>query len=217
MTALVLGLALVLGAPEMRAGLPDDAFGAVTTAPVRSVKPDDRQRGDGAYGRFDGDLDIGVGAGVGAAFHSKDTAVAFRATGHWYSTAGLFLAYSESVAASRSDRRAGAGIELEPLFLLRWSQALERGPALLDLTLDSLSLGVGYFLLDPAGGRGFGSRRGTEVSLGFGVPLFASAGGPWLEARGGYFLPKSQRELTGLVFLSWHFHVNTPLVSQSYR
>jgi hypothetical protein len=213
----VLGLALALGVPEGRADAPGDAFGAVTSAPVRSVKPDDRQRGDGAYGRFDGDLDVGLGVGPSFALQSGDVGVALRATGHWYSTVGLFLAYSESVGASRSDRRAGAGIELEPLFLLRWPQALERGPALLDLTLDSLSLGVGYFLLDPAGGRGFGSRRGAELSLGFGLPLFGSAGGPWLEARGGYFLPKSEREFTALVFLSWHFHVNTPLVMHGYR
>jgi hypothetical protein len=217
MTPAVLGLVLALGAPEGRAAAPDDAFGAVTTSPVRSVEPDDRQRGDGAYGRFDGDLDVGLGAGPSFAFRSRDVGVALRAAGHWYSTAGLFVAYSESVGASRNDRRAGAGIELEPLFLFRWSEALERGPAFLDLTLDSLSLGVGYFLLDPAGGRGLGSRRGAELSLGFGLPLLGSAGGPWLEARGGYFLPKSEREFTGLVFVSWHFHLNTPLVSHGYR
>jgi hypothetical protein len=216
MTGAPFGFLLVLAAPDLRAAAPDDAFGTVTTADVRAVKPDDRQRGDGAYGRFDGDLDLGFGAGVSAAFGSEDYGVALRATGHWYSTAGLFLSYSEAVGTSRFERRAGAGIELEPLFIVRWSQALERGPAFLDLTLDSLSLGVGYFLLDPPL-RGFGSRRGVELSLGLGLPLFGDASGPWLEARGGYFLPKSEREVTGLLFLSWHFHVNTPLVQHGYR
>jgi hypothetical protein len=181
------------------------------------VNPEgDRHSGDGVYGHFDGDLDLGLGAGVSAGFGSGDLGVGLRATGLWYSTLGLFFGYAESVGKSRIERRGGAGIELEPLFLLRWSEALERGPALLDLTLDSLSLGVGYFLLEPVG-RGFGSRRGVELSLGFGLPLLGQAGGPWLEARGGYFLPTSERELTGLVFLSWHFHVNTPLVRHGYR
>jgi hypothetical protein len=217
MTLLALGLLLTLGAPAARAAPPDDAFGPVTTSDVRSVNPEgDRHSGDGAYGRFDGDLDLGLGAGMSAGFGSGDMGVGFRATAHWYSSVGLFVGYTEALGESRFERRGGAGIELEPLFLLRWSQALERGPALLDLTLDSLSLGVGYFLLEPAG-RGFGSRRGVELSLGFGIPLLGEAGGPWLEARGGYFLPKSEHEFTGLLFLSWHFHVNTPLVRHGYR
>lgn len=217
MTPADLALVLALGAANARAGEPGEAFGARTTSDVRAVSPEgDRAHGDGAYGRFDGDLDLGFGAGASAAFGSGDLGVALRATGHWYSTAGLFLSYSESVGTSRLERRAGMGVEVEPLFLLRWSEALERGPALLDLTLDSLSLGVGYFLLDPPS-RGFGSRRGVEVSLGLGIPLVGESGGPWLEARGGYFLPKSEREFTGLVFLSWHFHVNTPLVEHGYR
>jgi hypothetical protein len=217
MTLAALGLLWALEAPDARAATPDDPFGPVTTSEVRSVNPEgDRASGDGAYGRFDGDLDLGFGAGMSAGFGSGDLGVGLRATAHWYSTLGLFVTYAESVRASRVERRGGAGIELEPLFLLRWSEALERGPAVLDLTLDSLSLGAGYFLLEPSG-RGFGARRGVELSLGFGLPLLGQAGGPWLEARGGYFLPKSEREFTGLLFLSFHFHVNTPFVQHGYR
>jgi hypothetical protein len=217
MTLATLGLLVALDAPDARALAPDDAFGPVTTSDVRSVNPDrDGTSGDGAYGRFDGDLDLGFGAGMGAGFGSGDLGVSLRATAHWYSTVGLYVGYVESVGTSHIERRGGAGIELEPLFLLRWSEALERGPAWLDLTLDSLSLGAGYVLLQPVD-RGFGSRRGVELSLGVGFPLLGTAGGPWLEARGGYFLPKSERELTGLLFLSWHFHVNTPLVQHGYR
>jgi hypothetical protein len=217
MTLATLGLLVALGIPNARAGARDDAFGPVTTAAVRSVNPEgDRASGDGAYGRFDGDLDLGFGAGMSAGFGSGDLGVGLRTTAHWYSTVGLFVGYSESIRKRHVERRGGAGIELEPLFLLRWSEALERGPALLDLTLDSLSLGVGYFLLEPVG-RGFGSRRGLELSMGLGLPLLGTAGGPWLEARAGYFLPRSERELTGLLFLSFHFHVNTPLVQHGYR
>jgi hypothetical protein len=217
MTPLVLGIFLSLDAPVTRAGEPDHAFGPITSSDVVSVNPErDGRSGDGAYGRFDGDLDLGLGAGMSAGFGSGDLGVGVRTTAHWYSSLGVFVGYAESVGDSRIERRGGAGVELEPLFLIRWSQALEQGPAFLDLTLDSLSLGVGYFLLEPVG-RGFGSRRGVELSLGLGLPLFAAAGGPWLEARAGYFLPKSEREFTGLVFLSWHFQVNTPLVSHGYR
>ena len=217
MTLATLGLLLALETPDARAEAPDHAFGTITTSDVRSVNPEgDRASGDGVYGRFDGDLDLGFGAGMSAGFGSGDLALGLRATAHWYSTLGAFVAYSETLGTGRVERRGGAGFELEPLFLLRWSEALERGPAVLDLALDSVSVGVGYFLLEPLG-RGFGRHRGVELSVGFGLPLFGTSGGPWLEARGGYFLPKSERELTGLLFLSWHFHVNTPLVQHGYR
>jgi len=192
----------------------DHAFGPTTAAEVRSVNADENKHdGDGAYGRFDGDLDLGFGAGAAAYFVTEDIAFALRATAHWYSTAGLYLSYSESLGAEVVERRAGLGIELEPLFLVRWSQGLETGPALLDLTLDSLSLGAGYLLADPVG-RGFASRHGVELSLGFGVPLLATAAGPWLEARAGWFLPESGREVSAVVFLSWHFLALTPVVKE---
>ena len=35
------------------------------------------------------------------------------------------------------------GIDLRPLFLMRWSKDNEQGPAWLDLTIDSLTLSVG--------------------------------------------------------------------------
>jgi hypothetical protein len=208
---MMLPLVVLLAAGEPSG---EPAYGPRTTADVRSVNPErERRDGDGAYGRFDGDLDLGLGAGGAAYFVTEDRAFTLRGTGHWYSTAGLYLSYAESLGDAGLERRAGFGIELEPLFLLRWSQALEQGPALLDLTLDSLSLGVGYTLAQ-AEGRGFGSTRGVELSLGFGVPLFAEAGGPWLEARGGWFLPASAREASVTVFLSWHFHLLSPVVRQ---
>jgi hypothetical protein len=176
------------------------------------VDPDkSRVQGDGVYGRFDGDVDLGLGLGASRYFVTDDTALALRGTAHWYSTEGIYVAYAESLGSEALERRLGFGIELEPLFLVRWSQALETGPALVDLTLDSLSLGAGYLLGEPVG-RGFGSRHGVELSLGFGVPLLSTAGGPWLEARAGWFLPKSGRESSALVFLSWHFQVISPAV-----
>jgi len=206
---LPLSLLLAPGEPTLA-----PAFGPTTAAEVRSVDPESNAHdGDGAYGRFDGDLDVGFGAGAAAYLVTEDTAFALRAAAHWYSTAGLYLSYSESLGAEVVERRLGMGIELEPLFLVRWSQGLETGPALLDLTLDSLSLGAGYLLGDPVG-RGFASQHGVELSAGLGVPLFATAAGPWLEARAGWFLPASGREVSVVVFLSWHFLALTPIVKE---
>jgi len=208
---MILPLSLLFAAGEPTL---DHPFGPTTAAEVRSVNPEANQHdGDGAYGRFDGDLDLGFGAGAATYLVTEDVAFALRATAHWYSTAGLYLSYSESLGAEVVERRGAIGLELEPLFLVRWSQGLETGPALLDLTLDSLSLGAGYLLADPVG-RDFGASRGVELSLGFGVPLLATAGGPWLEARAGWFLPKSGREVSAVVFLSWHFLALTPVIKE---
>ncbi len=206
--------ALFFGAlPPPAIASDESAFGTHTTSHVGGPRhPDlDRVEGDGVYGRFDGDLDLGMGVGVSTFFATGDTGPSLRAAAHWYSTAGPYLGYTESLGARAVERRLGLGLELEPLFLLRFSEAAEHGPALLDLTLDSLSLGLGVLLLDPPGEH-FASHAGLELSLGFGVPLLARASGPWLEARAGWYAPESGREASGLVFLSWHFAVTTPLV-----
>jgi hypothetical protein len=83
----------------------------------------------------------------------------------------------------------------------------------LDLTLDSLSLGLGASFDEPLG-RGFGVRRAFEASLGFGVPLAGSGPGPWLEARAALAWPNiGERSETVIVVASYHFAVGTPLVA----
>jgi hypothetical protein len=209
MTPLVLALAL--------AGDPGDgAFGERSAGRVRSVDPDtNHHQGDGAYGRFDGDLSLGLGAGGTLAPAGGNLGAAFRATARWYETAGLYALYGETLARHPDiERRLGLGLELTPLFLVRWSQALEAGPAALDLALDSIALGAGGSLSQKPG-RDFASRGSFELSLGFGVPLAGSAPGPWLEFRAALPVTNTTRgDATLALLFSWRFALTTPLVHE---
>lgn len=195
----------------------ESAFGRKTTSDVRSQvsAPSDPRAGDGAYGRLDGDIDFALGVGPSFDFASADTALSVRASAHWFTVAGIYTLYQETLPEdARLERRLGVGLDLRPLFLLRWPVGLERGPALLDLTLDSLSLGLGMTFGEEAG-RPFGSRQGFESSVGFGIPLALQAAGPWLEVRAGAVLPTSLgSEASVMALFSWHFMASTPLVNR---
>jgi hypothetical protein len=193
----------------------EPAFGRRTTAKVRGVDPDaDPHQGDGAYGRFDGDLDLGLGVGPALAFSNGQLSVEARGVARWYYSAGLYVAYGETLAPRPDiERRLGVGLELTPLFLLRWRKAHERGPAVFDLALDSLALGLGASIATEHG-HGFGNRSAFEGSLGFGMPLAGTAPGPWLEFRATTTLPKPVAgEAQVFLLLSWHFAVVTPIVA----
>jgi hypothetical protein len=212
MTPAALVVFALAGEPE--AGTP--AFGRRTTSYVDGIDPDSqRHRGDGAYGRFDGDLDVGLGVGPHLALSNGDLAFGGRVSAHWFTIAGLYLYYAESLSDDTVLRRRFAGgLDFKPLFLLRWSQGLEMGPAFLDLTLDSLSLGLGLLTSTPNDPLA-SQRSGFEVSLGFGVPLTGLAPGPWLEFRGGFVLPKSEPgDASAIALFSWHFALGTPLVAE---
>ncbi len=192
-----------------------DAYGAPVTGAVRGeVDPDaGRADGDGAYGRFEGDLDLGLAAGANLSLTSEDVGAGARVNALWYSSAGPYLSYAERVRGGReSNRRAGFGLELRPLFLPRWALDLERGPAFVDLVIDSLSLGVGAFVATPREGA-FGDRHGVELGAGMGVPLLAEAPGPWLELRALLDLPNDgRREALLMLSFAYHFALTTPLV-----
>jgi hypothetical protein len=195
------------------AGEPNpSAFGTKTTSDVRSQvsAPSDPHAGDGAYGRLDGDVDFGLGVGPSFDFASADPALGVRATGHWFTIAGIYAMYLEALPEdARLQRRLGVGVDLKPLFLVRWPLGLERGPAWLDLTLDSLSLGLGMTFGEEIE-RPFGSRQGFETSVGFGIPLALEAAGPWLEIRAGAVLPSSlESEASVMALFSWHFVAST--------
>jgi hypothetical protein len=208
---------LALGEPLALAERPAPEpapFGQKSTATVRGVDPDDNHHhGDGAYGRFDGDLDLGIGAGGIVGLSRREAGVALRGTARWYATAALYGQYAETLSDSPSiERRFGVGLELTPLFLIRWSQALETGPAVLDLAIDSLALGLGATFTTPRG-RGFGSHEAFEASLGLGLPLFGTAPGPWIELRGALVFPRAlPGESNAMLLFSWHAPVMTPLV-----
>jgi hypothetical protein len=137
---------------------------------------------DGVYGRLDGNVDLGLG--VGAELEAGEPRATLRASGHFLSTAGVYLRYEDGFGSNdeRPARALSFGIDVRPLFLPRFALDLEQGPALLDLTLDSLSLNAGAYVAQPQRDS-FGAERGFDLGLGFGVPLCGEASGLWLEAR----------------------------------
>jgi hypothetical protein len=137
---------------------------------------------DGVYGRLDGSVDLGLGAG--AELEAGEARTALRASGHFLSTAGAYLRYEDGFGSNeeRPARALSFGIDVRPLFLPRFALDLEQGPALVDLTLDSLSLNAGAYFAEPQHDS-FGHERGFDLGLGFGVPLCGEARGLWLEAR----------------------------------
>ena len=165
-----------------------------------------RTESDGVYGRFSGDTDISLK--LGGMVRDSGLAGSVGASAHYYSLLGVTGDYSESlVADSLHARSAAVGMELRPLFLPRWVLGLERGPAWLDLALDSAALGFGAYFTDAeAEGRG---SRGAWLSLGAGVPLLGEAAGPWLELRALRRFPDPDALAAAahnalFVYLSWH-------------
>jgi hypothetical protein len=174
-------------------------------APVAAAWPPDAES-DGVYGRFRGNTDVSLK--LGGMLRDAGVAGSVGASAHYYHLVGVTGDYSESlVADSLHARSASLGMELRPLFLPRWALGLERGPAWLDLALDSAALGFGAYFTDAeADSRG---SRGAWVSLGFGAPLFGAAAGPWLELRALRRFP--DHDALGVdahnalfVYLSWH-------------
>jgi hypothetical protein len=143
----------------------------------------DQPRTDGVYGRFDHPFDLGLDGG--AELGSAGAAGAVLVSLHYLFMAGGYVAYSDALgqASLPSSRTISFGVDLRPAFIPRWTKAMQEGPALVDLTVDSISLGLGAYFQEPRE-RPFGDRRGLELSLGFGVPLAGMAEGPWLGARG---------------------------------
>lgn len=160
---------------------------------------------DGVYGRFRGDTDISLK--LGGMLRDEGLSGSVGGSIHYYSLLGVTADYSESLVADAPDARSfSAGIEVRPLFLPRWALGLERGPAWLDLALDSLAAGFGAYFSDAElDGE---NARGVWVSLGAGMPLLASASGPWLEVRALRRFPDQSTALDAhnalFVYLSWH-------------
>lgn len=165
--------ALLLGSP---ARAEDDRPAPATRVHAPSLGS------DGVYGRFDGSL--ALAASAGAELEGGELRGALKLSAHYLWTAGVYARYSDAFghADERPARVVSFGVDARPLFLPRFARDMERGPALLDLTLDSFSLNAGAYFAQPHG-NDFGHARGFETGIGFGVPLLAQAAGPWLEAR----------------------------------
>lgn len=191
--------------------------GERSTARVEPEVSPDTNANDagGVYGRFDGDLDVGVHAGV--ELGGERPAGAFLLTLHHLSTAGPYLAYVDGFGQDEAPARTVAvGVELRPTFLPRWSENRESGSPLLDLAIDSIAIGVGGFWSKPSATRSFGDRRGFETSLRLAFPLLGRPTGPWIGARGLLRFPDPGRgagwgrEEAVMVALAWQTLVDAP-------
>jgi hypothetical protein len=176
---------------------------------------------DGVYGRFDGDLDLSIAAGGSFVRGGSGGAALVRAL--FLGTAGVYVAYNDAFgsATSAPPRSFALGVGVRPFFLPRWGLDLERGPAILDLSIDAITLDAGVLFASDAQGR-LTERPGIELGIGTELPLFGEATGPWIGARAalrwrGSELSGSSDPEAGLapaVFLTlaWHFVADTHLV-----
>jgi hypothetical protein len=173
--------------------------------------PHGRAESDGVYGRFDGDIDFSAALGSQLAQGSPNATFAARAL--FLGTVGPYVALTEAVGdTSDAPRTLAVGAAFRPLFIPRWALDMERGPALLDLTLDATTFDLGVLWAADAG-RHFSERPGFELGLGTEIPLMGHARGPWIGVRGalrwrGPELSSDEAPRLGpaVAFtLSWHF------------
>jgi hypothetical protein len=179
---------------------------------------------DGTYGRLDGDVDLSIGAGCSFARGGPSATAIARVI--YLGTAGLYAAYTDSFGADRPiARSASLGVSLRPLFLPRWGDDLERGPAALDLAIDALTFDAGVLLAT----RTTATSRpipGLQIALGTELPLIGRAQGPWIGLRGAlqwspddlaYGADAGQPRAAAFVTLGWHAIVDAGLVDAGDR
>jgi hypothetical protein len=188
----------------------------------------DRGRVDATYGRVDGDIGLVFGAGIVVAPRAPRAETEIRI--RYLETAGLFATYEEGSAfgsASEPQRAVMMGLEVRPLFLVRWLRGHEFEQARADLTLDSIGFELGAFLQQPAG-AGFASSRGMEVGVGIELPILERATGPWIGLRGtlrwsdatlasGFVEGADGRQATLTLTLAWHQILSTHIVDVGDR
>jgi hypothetical protein len=140
---------------------------------------------DTSDGRIDGD--VSASAGVGATFGPRGPRAAADLRLRYLWTAGVFATYEDGPffgSASEPKRAFATGLELRPLFLVRWLQGLETGNAYVDMTIDSFGLELGAVFAQPEG-RPFGSKPGLQAGIGLQIPVLPNATGPVLGIHGG--------------------------------
>lgn len=179
---------------------------------------------DGVYGRFDGDLDVSLAAGSTVGPGGPSAALIARAS--FFQTAGIYVAYTDALGRDGAPlaRSLGLGVSLRPFFIPRWAFDLERGPAILDLTIDAITFDLG--MLWPANAAGTSAEPpGIEVALGTEVPLLGSAYGPFFGVRGALRWRSaelggtSEAPLDPALFLtvSWHHIIEAHIVDAGDR
>ena len=137
---------------------------------------------DGAYGRYDGDLDLRIGAGVG--LMQEGPSLSAFASALLLSSAGVYVNYLDAFDDSRRvPRSISTGLVIEPMFLARTAFNLQIGSGRLDLAIDSFAIGFGAYWTIPRQPTNPMNEPGLEFSLGFGLPFLARASGPVLGFR----------------------------------
>jgi len=177
----------------MRTLLAAASAAAVLAAGARPARAG-QSSADGAYERFDDDLAFALEVGVNETFPGES--LAGRLTTLYLHSAGMYVQYNETfgLGTQALARAMVSGVELRPLFLARFGLDLERGPALLDLFVDSVSIGLGLYgvALSPDACELSGLecwRTGMELAGGVELPLLGRASGPYIGLRGSWRWP----------------------------
>lgn len=138
---------------------------------------------DGAYGRYEGDLDLRLGAGAG--LMKEGPALSAFASAMLLSSAGIYVNYLDAFDDQRHvPRSISTGLVIEPVFLARTAFNLQIGSGRSDLLIDSFAIGLGAYWTIPRLPTNPRNEPGIEFSLGFSVPFLPRASGPMLGIRG---------------------------------
>ncbi len=167
-----------MGALRCAAALGVSLLGALGL--VAEARADDS---DGAYGRFDGDLMLAGGLGVSLAKH--ETGGAFGGRALFLSMAGPWIAYADGFGQeeTRTLRSLAFGVSIAPLFPARYASNLERGPAFVDLLVDSIAIDLGTFF-DESRKGGWARDPGLDLGVSLSLPLTCTASGLFVDLRG---------------------------------
>ncbi|HKQ71391.1 MAG TPA: hypothetical protein VJT73_18735 [Polyangiaceae bacterium] len=211
-------------APSRRAAATFAAFAALLAPSMAAAETE--KGADGVYGRLDGDVDIALAAGP--AWSQGGASGALFGRFSYLQTAGAYVAFTDSLGSdSAVPRRSfGLGVSVRPFFLPRWGLDLQRGPAILDLTIDSTTIDLGVLWpSDPTGH--LTEKPGVELALAVEVPLVGRAAGPFLGARGALrwsgpelaYGSDHPRGIGPAIFatVSWHLLADAHLVDAGDR
>src|SRR5262249_41792728 len=97
---------------------------------------------------------------------------------------GIYTHYTDALGTDppRVTRSIASGVHIQPLFIARLVTNGNRGPAWLDLFVDSFAFEMGAFWAQPRGGT-LGSPPGFQLAVGLDLPLIGRATGPFLGLR----------------------------------
>lgn len=204
---------------SLRSSVPVVAVLVATAIPSLAWADDEP---DGAYGRLDGDSLLVIEAGAAIAEGGPSLVAGVR--GLYLSTAGGYARYVEGFGDDdlATDRSIALGVELRPLFLARFAQDWETGPAHLDLVLDSFAIDVGAFFWSPPDGT-FRDVPGLEVAAGLEVPILPRGTGPHLGVMGSLRVSHGDTGAPGhddldaassaiLLTIAWHQIIDAGIV-----